>query len=178
MFWKLEEARLVQSRLVQSAANADSLTFSAYPVPEGKVWVVLGFGYYPSVAETQEVGFHKIDKATYQYAVLNPASRALSASIPATMIEQGMEYLLLPGEYLAVSRGNHTAGSVMTAVLQFVEIDLPLYTYDEPQVVKRQVRAVSSIRARLGNFGGGGSVTRPPSDLGGKGGGRTGPLEK
>lgn len=178
--YKLEETRLRQSRFVIGAANADQLDFSIYPVPEGKIWIIHGFGYYPSVAETQTVAISKYVPGLGYTGLLNPVSLALNNAVGnvASFIEQGMEHFLFPGEYLNVSRGNHTAGSTMTALLQFTEIDLPLYTYEEPQVVKRQERAISSIRTRLagGSFGGGRGITGPT--LTGERGGRSGPLEK
>lgn len=172
--WKLEEARLVQERSVSSAANADTLGLGVL-VPPGKCWVILAVQYMPDVAETQTIGFYKVTGTGAVFTLLNPLSMALNPQ-RATFIEQGMEYLLLPGEYLLVRRGGHTAGSTMGLSIQFVEIDLPLYTYDEPQTVKRQARALSSIRSMLGG-GVGGGVTRPGT-LTVEPGGRSGPLEK
>lgn len=176
MFWKLEEGRLIQERGYNSAANATNVSFVYAPVPEGKVWVVLGFAYKPSVAETKIVGFSKILKSTSEVAVLNPISLALNP-MSATFIEQGMEYVLFPGEYIKVYRDSATAGSTMTITMQIIEIDLPLYTYEDPQEVKRQRKVATSVLNRLGGGLGGGSVTRPPT-LTGERGGRGGPLEK
>lgn len=173
--WELCESRLVQERSNASAANADSLLCGYPGVPDGKLWIVLACGYMPDVAETQVVTFQKISsKSGSVFSLLNPSSMALNPA-RATFIEQGMEYLLLPGEYLQVRRGNHTAGSTMSVWMQLVEIDQPLYTYDEPQAVKIQKRAISSIRQQLGGGSGRGSVgpiSRPEG--GGGGGGRRG----
>lgn len=167
--WKLEESRLVQFAGNGSAANADIVNITN-PVPDGKIWVIVGCGYYPSVAETQVVSFRKsCTKSGLYVALLNPVSLALNPAY-ATFIEQGMEYMLLPGEVIQVLRGTHTAGSSMNAWQQFIEIDQPLYTYEDPQTVKRQARALSSIRTALGGSvgrgSGGGAVGR-----GGRGGG-------
>lgn len=172
--WNLAEAKFVQERLAISAANDESLT-AGYSVPQGKCWVIIGFAYRPSVGETQVISMAKVTAGGNAYSVLNPVSLALSSTIVATFIEQGMEYLLLPGETLRVVRGSHTVGSTMSFLAQIIEIDLPLYTYDEPQVVKRQDRALSSVRARLGagvtgGRGGVGPATGPVR------GGRSGPL--
>lgn len=175
MFWTLEEGRLIQERGYNSAANATSVSFVYAPVPEGKVWIVLGFAYKPSVAETKTVGFSRILKSSSEVAVLNPISLALNP-MSATFIEQGMEYVLFPGEYIKVYRDSATAGSTMTITMEIIEIDLPLYTYEEPQAVKREKRSISSLRQILGG-GTGGSITRPPT-LGPDRGGRTGPLPK
>lgn len=172
MFWKLEEARLVQERSSGSAADADTMTLLPV-VPAGKVYVILGMGYIPSVAETQVISFYKVTPAGSPLCLLNPVSLALNPA-RATFLEQGMELFLLPGEYILVRRGTHTAGSSMSATMQFIEIDLPLYTYDEPQVVKRQARAISTLRSRLGGGTGGPGIS-PGSSPGtvprGRGGG-------
>jgi hypothetical protein len=140
--------------------------------PAGKIWIVTGFGYLPSVAETQIISMEKICGSGSGFALLNPVSLALYPA-KATFVEQGMEYTLFPNEYITVRRGTHTAGSSMTGVMQMVEIDQPLYTYDEPQVVKRQQRAVSSIRTALGGAAGRGSGagTAPTGGRPGGGGG-------
>lgn len=172
--WNLGEARLVQFRTGGSAANADDVDFSGSPVPAGKCWIILAFSYAPSVAETQTISFSKVCANGTILGLLNPVSLALNPA-KATFIEQGMEYLLLPGEYIRVLRGTHTAGSSMYVDMQFVEIDLPLYTYDEPQRVKRQQMALSSIRQMLG----GGTARGPVGPtLTSERGGRSGPLEK
>lgn len=157
MFWKLEEARLLQYRTATSAANAENLNIGG-GVPAGKCWVVTAFSYLPSVVETQTVSIVKITTAGYYFPLLNPLSMALGTHL-ATFIEQGTECLLFPGEYIQVIRGSHTAGSTMSAFMQLIEIDLPLYTYEEPQLVARQKRALSSIRTALSRGGGrGGSM--------------------
>lgn len=171
-FWRLEEARLVQQRSNASAINAETLDIGYPGVPAGKVWHVLACQYKPDVAETQVISFEKSTSAGIYMALLNPISLALNPAL-ATFIEQGMEYLLLPGEWILVRRGNHTVGSLMTGYIQFVESDLPLYTYEEPQIVKRTQRAISTIRQRIGGGAGargiGGGV--PPIGHGSTGGG-------
>ena len=168
--WKLEEARLVQYRIAVSAANADLLQVTS-GCPDGKVWIVTGFGYQPSVAETQVIAFEKTSSKG-NFALLNPLSMTLNPAF-ATFIEQGLECMLLPGEAIITRRGNHTAASTMSVLMQFIEIDLPLYTYEDPLIVKRQARALSSLRSRMG---GGGS----PRGGGGEapGGRRGGPFER
>lgn len=171
--WRLEEARLVQNRTSVSAANADSIGMAA--VPAGKVWCVLACSYYPSATETQVVSFQKVWPGIGVYGLLNPVSMALigaGAGAVATPIEQGMELFLLPGEYIQATRATHTAGSTMTINIQFVEIDMPLYTYDEPQEVKRNQRGISSIMRRVAGTSRG--STGPgfhPTTPGGGGGG-------
>lgn len=151
MFWKLEEARLVQQRIATSAV--DGLTVGTAVVPEGKCWVITACGLVPDVAETRVVSFDKIARSGDLFSILNPISLALNP-MRATFIEQGMEYILFPGEQLLGRRSAATAGSTFSILIQFVEIDLPLYTYDEPQIVKRQKSALSTIRQRLGGGSG------------------------
>jgi len=157
--WNLCEVRLLQTKSRTSEENAETVAIG--PVPAGKIWVVLGVGYLPSVAETQTISFNKTHGAN-GFGYLNPLSMALNPAI-ATCIEQGMELMMWPGEYLHVVRGGHTEGSHMFLAINFVEIDLPLYTYDEPQVVKRQNRAISTVRQIISTQRGGGpgAATRP-----------------
>lgn len=172
-FWNLCEARLVQERGTSSAINAEVLGMGVV-VPQGKCWVILGVSYMPDVAETQTISFQKVTGTGNIFSVLNPVSLALNPA-RATFIEQGMEYILFPGEYISVRRASHTAGSVMSLATQYVEIDLPLYSYDEPQLQLRQRRAVSSIANKIGGTIGRGSTapTMKP-DIGGRGGGGRG----
>lgn len=176
MFWNLAEARNVQERVSTSAADAENLALGFPGVPAGKVWCVLSASYMPTVNEAQLCGWTKATRSGATAALLNPITLTLNPH-RFTFLEQGMELLLFPGEYLGVRRGGHTAGSSMTAFMQFIEIDLPLYTYDEPQIVKRHVSALSSIRTRIaggGGAAGGGGVVPPGGGPGGGGGG--GPL--
>jgi len=172
--WNLCEARLRQKRTITSAANSDQVSIG--PVPAGKIWVVLAVGYLPSVAETQTISFHIYD-ASHSFGILNPLSMALNPA-RATCIEQGMELMMWPGECICVVRGDHTAGSTMWLVINFVEIDLPLYTYEEPQVVKRQIRAISTVRQMISTRAAG--IPRPATraEVPGEGGGGSRSLPK
>ncbi len=155
--WPLNEARLVQYQVATS--NADDLSIGSGACPEGKVWFVIGCSYMPSAAETRTINFEKgSTRFTTSFGLINPVSLALNPA-RCTFIEQGMQQLLLPGEYIIVRRDDHTAGSTMTLSIEYIEIDLPLYTYDEPQVVKREQRAIGTIRRQIGQVGGG-SVIR------------------
>lgn len=167
--YKLEETRLVQWRTQVSAANSEELNLGYPGVPQGKIWIVLGITYMPSVNEAQLVSFEKYTNGGY-IVLLNPLTITLNP-LSASFLEQGMEYMLLPGEYVRCRRANHTAASTMSGTIQFIEIDQPLYTYEEPQIVRRQQRALSSIRTALGGGAGRGSGggERPGS---GGGGGR------
>lgn len=152
--WPLCEARNVQVFQATSAVNADNVAVGVPGPGRGKVWIVTGCGYRPDTAETQTISFTKVTTlypsgAEYStMALLNPVSLALNPA-RATFVEQGMEFILFPGEYIYVLRGNHTAGSSMHVWLQVIEIDLPLYTYDEPQIVKRADRALSTLRQSI-----------------------------
>lgn len=167
----LAEVRLVQERLVTSAANAEQLNLT--PVPAGKVWIITGAGYSPDVSETRVINWEKITASGATYGLLNPISQALFPA-RSTFIEQGMLVYLFPGEYIVCRRDDHTLGSVMNIWLQFVEIDLPLYHYEEPQVVLRQTKAISTIRQQLGGGAGRGSLGPGPSP-GSRGSGGSGP---
>lgn len=174
MFWKPEETRLVQHRETTSVANALTCMCPSTQCPDGKIWIITAYGYQPSVAETQVVSASKYNnKVTRDYSVLNPLSLNLNPAF-ATFIEQGMEYWLMPGETIIFRRVAATAGSTMISYCQLIEIDQPIYTYEEPLIVERQKRALSSIRSMIGGGGrGGGGAISPPSS-GPRGGGRGG----
>lgn len=172
MFWKLEESRLVQERSTSSAANAEVLSISS-TVPLGKCWVILSCGYIPDVAETQLISFYKVTSSNAPLSLLNPISLNLNPA-RATFLEQGMEFLLLAGEYLMVRRAGHTAGSIMTCTIQFIEIDQPLYTYEEPLTVQRQKRALGELRTAFSGRGGARASSVVPTVPGGRTGGRSG----
>lgn len=165
------ELRLVQLRTNTSAANALYLDCGYPGCPRGKIWTLIGTALQPSVAETQVFSFGKTN-GTNSFPILNPVSLNLNPAY-ATCIEQGMEVYLLPGEYLYARRVAATAGSTITLTMQFVESDMPLYMYEEPQIVLRQKRAISTIRQRLGGGGvvGGGGPGSSPGRPGGGGGG-------
>lgn len=169
--WPLSEARLIQYRSNVSAANA--LSIGGTGPPPGKIWNVLAVSYMPSVAENQVVSFQKVIPGLYVMALMNPVSLNLNPA-PATPIEQGMEFFLLPGEYLQASRVAATAGSTITLSIEFIEIDLPIYSYDEPLIVHRQQRALSSLRTRLAGGSGRGSGGAEGPRGGGERGGRSG----
>lgn len=155
--WNLSEIRLVQNRAAVSAANALFLMIGG-GVPAGKLWVITAFAYFPSVNETQIIGIGKYNgNNAVEYPVLNPVSLVLVPHY-ATFLEQGQEFILFPSEQIIVRRGGATAGSTMNANLQFIETDLPLYEYIEPQEVKRIGQLRSSIMRRVG----GGAVAGSP----------------
>lgn len=168
------ELRLVQQRSSgPTAANALYIDCGYPGVPQGKIWTVIGVYYIPSVAETQVVSFGKYNGVQY-FPLLNPLSMNLNPT-GATCIEQGMIFYLLPGEFLYARRVAATAGSTLSMSMQFIESDMPLYHYEEPQIVLRQKRAIGSIRQQLGgglaSGGGGGSM---PGTTGGAKRGRLG----
>lgn len=155
------EYRLVQERLVTSAA--DALTVITPTVPQGKIWTIIGVGYRPSAAETRTINFSKFTPSTAEFALMNNLSLALNP-FWATPLELGAYLDLLPGEYIQVRRDVATAGSQMNIRIQFVEWDLPLYDYTEPQAAARIKRFGTLISNKLASGprgGGGGGGGRP-----------------
>jgi hypothetical protein len=150
--YNLGDIRLIQERISTSAA--DALVVNSATCPEGKIWTITAFGYRPSANEARLISFQKVTKSGNAVAVFNPLSMTLNPAW-ATFIEQGLIYQLFPGEYIVCRRDVATAGSTMTCLMQLVESDLPLYTYEEPQIIKRQARAISSMRSRIA-----GSISR------------------
>lgn len=154
--YDLHEARFVQIRSASSAAGG--LSVGIGPVPEGKIWTILCAGYYPSVSETKVV-WYALYTQTINFPVTVPQSWAATGEqYPA--LTEGMELKLYPGEYLYVYRASATAGSTMTLNVRFIESDMPLYEYVEPQERKRESIARSTILGQIGG-GGGRAGSRP-----------------
>lgn len=151
------EYRLVQEREIYSAADALFVGIGGL-VPQGKIWTLIGVMYMPSAAETRTISFSKVTVGGSEFAITNPYSAALNPA-RATPLEVMPMLDLLPGEYLRVRRDVATAGSTMWLKIQFIEWDLPLYDYIEPQITARMKRAGTSIAARVFRAGGGGSVS-------------------
>ncbi len=175
-----EEGRFIQVKYATSAV--DALLVPIGPVPAGKIWTVLEAFLSNSCAaggENQYVWFAVSPDGVLYYPVTTPEQHVVDASngqyLP--MLREGMELRLWPGEYLAARRGDHTAGSTIIIYARIIESDMPLYTYDDPQTVLRQRKAISSVRTRLGGGVGGARIV-PPTLTGGDRGGRGGPLEK
>lgn len=167
-FYDTCELRLVQDR--QTVTAADATTAQLGPVPAGKIWNIIATAYIPSVNETQLVWMEKVSAAGRNYALINPQSIALNPGI-LTTLEFGMELQLLPGEYMRARRAAFTAGSTMQFQIQYVETDMPLYEYIEPQLQKRIRMAATSIKAAVsrGAGGGGGGGGGPSGFRGGRG---------
>jgi DNA-directed RNA polymerase subunit H (RpoH/RPB5) len=129
--YDLHEARYIQDKQSISAANAD--TVSSGVVPAQKIWTVIGGGYFPSVAETKIVQFQIVKSAgSYVYPVTLQQNIALDTTRGLPLVSEGMELKLYPGEWIAVVRDSHTAGSTMILNLRVIESDLPYYAYVDP----------------------------------------------
>lgn len=170
-YWDLKEARFLQFAYEVSPADATDITLGSHICPPEKARIFLNVGYMPTAAETRVIAFSKMTKFGQELPLINPFSAALNPAL-ATFLEQGNEEIFFPGEYLIVRRDDHTAGSQMKLWAQFVEIDLPLYTYEEPQRVRRAALALSSVRQAMGivggSRGGGAPVAGPVSGGGGR----------
>ncbi len=167
-----EELRLISEKTIASAA--DAVTVQVGPVPEGKIWTLLAIAYRPSVNETQTVSFYKVSRYGNQFGIFNPLSLTLQPAY-ATPIEAGYVLQLFPGEYLVARRSAATAGSTMGINVQYVESDLPLYDYVEPQEAAREKRFVTSVRRVMAA---GGGARAGGESAAGRTSGRTGPLPK
>lgn len=145
----LHEVRLLQQYFLTSAADATSLDLAA--VPAGKIWTVIAIGYYPSVNETQTVMVTKVLANGRVCIVMNPQSIALQPMLFG--LDQGLTVQLYPGENLRIRRGAATAGSTMSCAMQYIETDIPLYDYVEPQAEARIRRAALSQAGELARMG-------------------------
>lgn len=171
--YQLGDAHFIILNTNNSAVNG-LVVASDPPVPQGKVWNILQAYAYSSIAETQNYWF-SIYRHGRPFPVTAPASAVVD---PATdkfypCLREGLELRLYPGDTLRAYRDDHAVGSTLYIVLSYIETDLPLYTYDEPQVVYRQTKAISSFRSQLG--GGAGRGSGPGVSPARPGGGRTGP---
>lgn len=171
--YELHEAALIQARTNTSAANA--LVISAPAVPSGKVWTILEAFGTSSVAggETQYVWFAITATGGLSYPVTRPVQQLvnITTSMYFPLITEGLELKLFPGDQLSFYRAAATVGSTLLIYLRYIETDLPLYVYVEPQERKRQYMARTSIARALGSAASGGS-----SPIVDRGGGR-GPRE-
>lgn len=167
--YTITESRFVQQQTITSAAGDVSLV--DYAVPAGKVWTILQAGYTPSAGETKVVQWF-IRRAGVNYPITLPTSIALTTITAWPAVTEGMELKLFPGEQLYVSRDSATAGSTMTLFKRYIETDLPLYEYVDPQ---EQLRISKFRRGIIGGAVSPQSGGRP-SSLGGvgMGGGRGG----
>jgi len=171
--YELHEARFIQTKLVNSAANA--LYAEVGPVPAGKVWTILCAAGFPSVDETQTVWMAIfIPVGGLTFPITTPASMALKMTPPIFRpgVTEGMEIKLYPGEYLRAYRGSATAGSSIYIAVRYIESDLPFYSYEEPQnkVVRQTFKRGSVYRASGGGISERGGGSGGPSGGGGGGG--------
>lgn len=159
--YELQEGRYLQYRSATSAANG--LAIGIGPVPAGKIWTILAGYATCTVAETQIYWWALLDpSATYYYPVVRPVSFAVAPAVGQhfPLLTEGMELKVFAGEYIYAMRAAATAGSTLTAVYRIIETDLPLYTYLEPQEVKRLKNIASQALHGMQRSGGGFVGTR------------------
>ena len=174
--YRLDELRFVAEDGRTSAA--DALTWEGLVVPEKKIWTIISGFYFPSAAETRTVEFGKYTRGfTLLYPLRTPQSITLGPSIFLPFLTEGNQLILLPGEKLGVRRDVATAGSTMTIYYQYVESDMPIARYIEPQrelSIKRRrpgfapFSNLGSARSALGSSEGeGGGGEGVPGEGGG-----------
>lgn len=172
--YSLAESRFIQHINGVSALNAHIALIG--PVPAGKIWTILCAIGQCSADDTQDYWFGVYVSSVVNYSVTHPEEHAFDVSeanwIP--MLREGMEIKLFPGEYLSFNRDGHVAGSTISIFARIIESDLPLFTYEEPQIVKRQKVALSTIKSLMSGGGsrGSGPGSSPGSIPRGGGGGR------
>lgn len=166
----IQEARFIQVLFATSAAGA--LVQAIGPVPAGKIWTVLQAFATNSVGaggETKYYWFAVSGDGSIYYPVTRPVSQVVDSTVAQyfPMLQEGLELKLWPHDYLAVRRDSATAGSTLSIYARIIETDMPLYTYDEPQIVKRMTQARSSVLQRMGGGIGRGSGAAGPVMPGG-----------
>jgi len=138
------EVRFVQ--LASYSSPADALSGAFGPVPGGKLWTFQVMGYFPSVAETRIVWWNVVHpNGTTEIPVSTPLSVALSNIRGYPLLLAGDEFSLLSGQFIQVRRDAATAGSVMYLLGQFIETDVPIYQYTEPQEARRIRRRATGL---------------------------------
>jgi len=142
---------------IRSVSAADALFIQTGYVPVGKVWTFLGACAVPSVNETRTFWF-AVEAPSSGFAIpvtLPQSFAAVTASqLFLPMLREGMELRCYPGERLYVFRDAATAGSTIELRAKYIESDMPLYEYTEPQERRRLRRsAVEVIKARGGGGG-------------------------
>lgn len=159
--YSLAEVRLVQRSATTGGVAA--LYVAGPATPANTIRTILAAGYQPSATETRIVQF-QIGGAGYNIPITAPLSWVYTAGTGSyfPMLTEGTEIKLFPGEYIVVNREAATAGSTMQLLVRFVDADLPLYHYEEPQVVKRQANLRSQFLRRIGGGGSGGSMSGAP----------------
>lgn len=171
--YELHEGRFIQRALNTSAADALQVWVPA--VPAGKIWTLLSGFVTCSVAETQ-IYWAGIQSMGTQWPILRPASFALAPAVYQNLplVTEGMEIKIFAGEVLAGYRAAATGGSTMSIYVRYIENDLPLYEYIEPQEVRRLRR---SAQAAIGSMvrGGGGGGGSSGGGIAPPGGGRVPP---
>lgn len=168
--YELGHVRDVQEGSITSAADAVQVLAAA--VPLNRIRTILDLTYFPSANETRVVAPYIYSRANVQHVVDYPASRAYTGVVMIGLIPMGIELKLYPGERIGVWRDVATAGSTMTINYRFIDSDLPIYSYTEPQLVNRMKRARTEIMSSVssgglsGGPGGpaprGSGPTRPP----------------
>jgi len=150
MIYDLHEGRFIQGTTFTSAGDALFAKVCG-PVPNGKVWAILGLGYNPSVAETRVVFYAIGTNFGFNVPVTVPQSILLDTVAQFPGLTEGMEINLFPGETIYMFRTVATAGSTMTVTSRFIERDLPYYAYEEP--LKKVIR-VSQQHGSVSRAGG------------------------
>lgn len=171
--YELYDCKFVQWTSSTSAANALTVLCTT-PVPAGKLWTIIGGVYYPSAAETRTVVFG-IYNPSYVYPITKAESWAYvgNTNLGLSPVREGMEIKLYPGDYLFVARDVATAGSTMTIGFRFIESDLPLLRYVEPQrqvPSRRQAHSTGLRSTPSAGFGGPGTSPESAPSGGRRGG--------
>ena len=172
--YDLHELRFVQIGVASGALGG--LTLATAPVPQNKIWTIIAAQYYPDAAETRLVTWSKISGGLV-FPLRLPTTIALGPAANYPLTTEGLQLILLPGEYFYLTRDVATAGSTMVVYFQYVESDLPTMKYFDPQKLLSQDRrkrgfARGSILGRAAAaFGGHSAEGGEGGEGGGEGGG-------
>lgn len=171
--YPLHEGRFIQVAYANSGANGLSIGLPA--VPAGKIWTVLQGLILNDVAggETQYIWFGVGNDGVLYYPVTRPVQQLIN---PTTfmyfpLLTEGMELKLWPGDVLVARRAAATVGSTFSIYIRYIESDMPLYEYIEPQIKSRLLRSTIATMQRSGAGAVSRSLPPRPGREGGGGGG-------
>lgn len=147
-----KDIRFLQERT--NSSGAGGLSVNIGPVPAGKFWTVTlarGSNSVGAGGENQVIWFSVRRPNGNYFPVTRPVQQVVDSTVSQffPMLTEGLELRLNEGEMLFFFRAAATAGSTITINAVFIESDVPLYTYEEPQIALKSKRILSSIRSEI-----------------------------
>lgn len=159
--YQVHDGQYISQAEYTSAANG--LTALVGPVPVGKVWTILSARCSSDIAETQAYWFCIRARTGTYYPVTLPADFECDPATLKTypLLREGMEIKLFPGESIVGARDAAAVGSTITTCIRYIETDMPLYRYEEPQKEKMRQSFKRSIAGAVSGITAPAAPSRP-----------------